>query len=390
MKHNVQKLKKTTHGIGKTILKTADRAGKGIADWGEKHSTSLHKIEKTASDATVSASKAVTGAREGVASILHSATGQLLVSKRVLKRLQNRIESQGGHYRELLRERKFSNIVCVGGESLATLLVASHIPASIVEAYEAAFPNMADSMSFQDAVRMLSDQGDSSLQGFLAGIKGKLFEQKYVEYLNGGNLPEGYFAGLADSPTQQGWDIQIEGPDGTVANLIQLKATDSVGYVREAIEKYPHIDVVTTEEVYSHLALSGVSENITNSGLSNASLGDVLGKGIDAADPIMDWSPPILTLAFIAFTSFTAKDLDLYQKASLLSSRTGKAYLAFLAGNALAVASGTWWLGVLGTVTCHPLLNAGEKKWLAAERLRNLEKVNQEIIDSLKSTPVEA
>ena len=37
--------------------------------------------------------------------------------------------------------------------------------------------------------------------------------------------------------------------DGSVAEAIQLKATESIAYVKEALEKYPDIRVATTSEV---------------------------------------------------------------------------------------------------------------------------------------------
>ncbi len=43
---------------------------------------------------------------------------------------------------------------------------------------------------------------------------------------------------------------------------MQAKVTDSGSYVQSAIERYPSIDVVTTEEVYSHLVVAAVGENI--------------------------------------------------------------------------------------------------------------------------------
>ena len=55
-------------------------------------------------------------------------------------------------------------------------------------------------------------------------------------------------------PSQPGWDIQILNADGTVDQVLQAKATESVSYVKEALEKYPDIEIVTTEEVATRWA----------------------------------------------------------------------------------------------------------------------------------------
>lgn len=170
----------------------------------------------------------------------------LMVSDDDFIEVEQRIKNQGGYYRELTRQNRTEDVVMLSGESLATLLSASTVSENIINAYQAAYPNLAENISFQDKAASLEGE---ALEGFISGIKGKLFEQQYVEYLNQGNLPDGYVAVLASSPTQPGWDIAIEGENGTITSLLQVKATDSVSYVKEALDKYPNIDVVTTEEV---------------------------------------------------------------------------------------------------------------------------------------------
>jgi hypothetical protein len=127
---------------------------------------------------------------------------------RNLKEIAVRIKNQGGYYRELHRNSGAIDSIVLGGETLISLLADGHIPEEIINAYAAAYPNLSDSISFEDKVRQLD--GDS-LTGFISGVKGKLFEQKYAGYLNDGKLPDGYSAKIAESATQLGWDIAIEG-----------------------------------------------------------------------------------------------------------------------------------------------------------------------------------
>lgn len=301
-----------------------------------------------------------------------------------IEKLERDIRNQGGYYRELIKSRRIGDTIFVGGESLAVLLAASHIPQEIVRAYEAAYPQMSQSISFKDKVLSLDE---SSLPGFLSAVKGKLFEQKYVDYLNAGNLPDGFQATLASTANQPGWDIAVMGPDVEMASLIQAKATDSVSYVVAAMRQNPAIDVVTTDEVYSHLVLSGISEGIVNSGIANADLVASLEAAADASDLGFDFLPPWFTLAFIAFTSYKAESLSLYQKLELAGNRTGHAYLAYLIGGGVAAITNTWWLGVIATVSSRFLSESGRRKAQLRHQLFNIYEASQKIINRLGSLP---
>ncbi|RTE85500.1 MULTISPECIES: hypothetical protein [Gammaproteobacteria] len=303
-------------------------------------------------------------------------------SNEKLKNLEADIENQGGHYRELNKRDSTRDSIVLGGESISNLLLLNSIPQDIIDAYEAAYPNLANTISFEEKVRELDSE---SLLGFISGVKGKLFEQKYVDYLNNDNLPDGYTAYLADSPVQSGWDIAIEGPNGEYASVLQAKATDSVSYIQAALERYPQIDVVTTEEVYSHLVMTGVSEGISNSSIQNADLVEALDEAIDNAELTMSFAPPIFALAFIAYTSYKDQSLSLYQKASSAGDRTGKAYLSYILGVGVTAITNTWWLGVLGTVTSRISSDRGIRKREMIKKLQEVKGNNQLIINRLKA-----
>jgi len=299
-----------------------------------------------------------------------------------ITRLQKSIVNQGGLYRELNRRYTAQDSIAIGGETLVSLLAASTIPDDIVNAYEAAYPDLSATISFEDKVRELEPD---ALVGFISGVKGKLFEQQYIAYLNQGNLPDGYTAVLAESATQKGWDIAIEGSNGEIASVLQAKATDSASYVQDAIEKYPNIDVVTTEEVYSHLVMSGISENIAKGSISNAELMETLDQAVDAAELSMDFTPPLFALAFIAFTSYKDESLTLYEKARSAGDRSGKTYLSYLIGGGIAAITNTWWLGVLGSVSSRILSDNGNRKYEMYEQLKTVEENNQLLLDKLNT-----
>jgi hypothetical protein len=356
----------------------AKDAGKSAKELWDENKDGLQTHGKEALDV---GREFASSAYDSVSGVVSSVYYEIKYSDSDINKVQKSIENQGGLYRELNRRHTTSDSIVLGGETLAALLVAKAIPDEIVNAYEAAYPNLAESVSFEDKVRELNSE---ELIGFVSGVKGKLFEQQYVEYLNAGNLPEGYYAELAESVTQPGWDIAITGESGEIASVLQAKATDSVSYVQDAIEKYPNIDIVTTEEVYSHLVMSGVSENISNGQLSNAELEDVLQDAVDSAELSMNFAPPIFALAFIAFTSYKDDSLTLYEKARSAGDRSGKTYLSYILGGGVAALTNTWWLGVLGTVASRILSDSSSKKHDMYEQLKLIEERNQLLLEKLK------
>lgn len=145
---------------------------------------------------------------------------------------------------------------------------------------------------------------DDALQGAINTAKGKYFEYLVVEKLNSGEqmgpllLQDGQRAVLAESFTQPGWDLQIVDSKGAVVDYLQLKATDSVGYVKEALERYPDFQILATREVNdSHLVL--------DSGLSDQTLQEHVREAVEAAEAsvtelFLDYFSPLIPLAAIA------------------------------------------------------------------------------------------
>ena len=101
----------------------------------------------------------------------------------------------------------------------------------------------------------MAGRSPEELAGFVNGWKGKLFEVDVRDRLNAGewvgdlHLEPSQTAQLAASATQPGWDLAIYDSHGAVVDQLQLKATDSLAYVKHALEQYPGIHVLTTAEV---------------------------------------------------------------------------------------------------------------------------------------------
>lgn len=166
----------------------------------------------------------------------------------------------------------------------------------LVEAIRVTNPSLADEHFF--------DLSDDELQGAVNTAKGKYFEYLVADRLNAGEqvgpvmLPDGYHAVLADSLNQPGWDMQIVGPDGATADYLQLKATDSAGYIKEALHRYPDIEILAAHEVaHSGLVLdSGITEDDLHDQVSSAI--DVMDDSV--TDRFLDYFSPLFPLVAIA------------------------------------------------------------------------------------------
>ena len=86
-------------------------------------------------------------------------------------------------------------------------------------------------------------------------------------------LGVGQAAVIAESPTQAIWDLQIVNEsDGSVIEMLQLKATESMGNVKSTLTKNPDIRVVAPSEI------DGVAEEILQTDVSNSDLENAVGK----------------------------------------------------------------------------------------------------------------
>jgi len=254
---------------------------------------------------------------------------------------------------------------------------AGAVPEDVLQAYELAYPRLAESKSLLEVV---NDMDDAQLQGLAVGIKGKLFEIKYADYLNNGHLPDGYSAQLAETATNPGWDIEIVDNHGVICEELQLKATDSLDYIKDAFEKYPYIDIVTTDEVYSHIAMQGFSEHVINSGIDDQALTDIVNSSLADPTSSFDLMPSIIPFAVIAFSVSMQQDLTNFQKGKQFGERSAKSYATYLAGGAVAVATHTWWLGLIATVGSRVLLGIGRNRWERLYELKNFVSNNEQVL----------
>ena len=121
------------------------------------------------------------------------------------------------------------------------------------EAFELAFPGR-DLYQRLEELNVLTPESREAI-GFLNTWKGKYLEVIVIDKLNAGEsvagiqLGPGQVARLFPNLNHPGSDVEILNADGTVAEELQVKATESVSYVKQAIEKYPSIRIVTPDDV---------------------------------------------------------------------------------------------------------------------------------------------
>ncbi|MCL6516752.1 hypothetical protein [Alicyclobacillus sp.] len=182
----------------------------------------------------------------------------------------------------------------------------------LLEAFHLQYPNLS--------IGDLADCTPDQLAGIVNGWKGKYFEVLVRDRLNAGqwvgpiHLAPGQYVDLADTPTQPGWDLVIHNADGSVADTLQLKATESLSYIKEALERYPDIQVLTTDEVFQSadpLADPTLAHHVFDSGISDADLTQTVqeaaarltdhGDLVDALDSALP-GVPLLPAAVILAT----------------------------------------------------------------------------------------
>jgi len=277
------------------------------------------------------------------------------------------------------RKDELLDLLVVAGVTLSQVLRdPASVPENVQKAFALAYPNLAQTETFLDAVERLSSD---ELVGLVSGVKGKLFELELVDHLNNGGLPDGYHAEIADSATQPGWDIRVLDEHGQVSELLQAKATESVQYVQEALQRYPDIDVTTTTEVHAQLTALGLAENVHGSGISEAALQakvEAAAAHSDAAFDASDLVPSSIGLAVIALSVFMKKDASLREKGEHFGQRSAKAGVSAGVGKAALIATQTWWIALIGGVATNWLAGRGQEKREQYEALNKALEVMQE------------
>lgn len=210
----------------------------------------------------------------------------------------------------------------------------------VVTAFHAQYPHVG---SLADKLKDF--QGDpDALRGLMSGIRGKLFEQRYVDLLNDGQLPPGHAAELAASPTQPGWDVLVRDDSGDVVHFVQLKASASASYIRDALERYPDAKVVVPSEVYDSLGdAPDLAGHLVDSGISTSDLSEHVEAAAAMTDGLggLDLVPE-LALIFIAIHGAISLARRREHPLDVLRATGDRLRMAAIAGAAGGIAA---WVG---------------------------------------------
>lgn len=235
------------------------------------------------------------------------------------------------------------------------------ITPQMAEAFHLAYPH--------EELSSLAGQTPEQLAGFVNAWKGKLFEVEVRDRLTAGewvgdlHLEPGQAVELAASATQPGWDLAIHDADGSVVDHLQLKATESLAYVKHALEQYPDTHVLTTSEVTAdagdHLHGMVSTADISDDSLT-AAVTEPLSGLLDSS--VLDTLLPGLPLALIGLTEgygvITGKRSS-GRALKRAASRAGKGLLAGVIGWGISALFGDF-TGVVGGVAAR-LLMGGEQ-----------------------------
>ena len=120
------------------------------------------------------------------------------------------------------------------------------------EAYQKAYPGLADDHSLHEHWLMMQESGQESAHGFMSGLKGK-----FAEILHTERLAEQGFTNveIASDPTQSVWDISATSPNGNPV-LIQVKTgvREYASQVHERMAESPNVDFAVSREIYERLS----------------------------------------------------------------------------------------------------------------------------------------
>lgn len=392
---------------GKTLTQAATATAQGLRDMGAGSSSSMTKTAARAGAALVNATgtaakgvawaggknqaaapaagQVVAGVVSGVVSTASNALDAVALRDTDLKPLQRRLRLAGYKLQDNARLKNESianamqrrskpqllDLLAIGGVSLGSMVAGSAlVPPEVEEAFALAYPGLAaNGVSFLDAVQ---DKSAGALLGLVNGVKGKLFEMDLVTHLNDGGLPAGLTASLAPSATQPGYDLLVKDANGNVVDLLQAKATDSVSYVQEALQRYPDIDLLTTTEVHARLLALGAGERVADSGISATALQQKIeaASGIADAGDAVDWLPGGVSVALIALSALVDRSVSLEQRSAQAGERVAAVGVTGAAGHAALMATGYWWLGLAAGLGSKFLADHGGAKRERLEALR--------------------
>ncbi len=262
-----------------------------------------------------------------------------------------------------MSDEDFADTAVIGGVQIADVLAGRihewEIPFNVKRAFRLQYPNLHE--GFVHAVQRLSDHPEK-LRGLVNGIRGKLFEINYEDYLNHGHLANGLTAHLAHSATNPSWDISITDAHGHVNQLLQLKASAALEAAKHALEAHPNVDVVIPTDVLHHFGeQTDILGHLVDGHESLTHLDGIMDVGVGHAEAAATtFHIPYISFLVIALTThqqYRNGRLTPHEAIIKMTQRASTSVLAMAAGwlaqaalhktiVGIPVAMWTrWWLG---------------------------------------------
>ena len=174
-------------------------------------------------------------------------------------------------------------------EAMEALYQARNVPDELNEAFGRAFSDVAEKSSLHDHYQEMVDRGSGSVTGFVSNLKGKVAELKTESALEE-RFPGGDFR-LAESATQQGWDVIGRFPDRPDI-FVQVKAgsKEYASKTVDAMQADPDNRFAVSSEIYDRIAethpklLARIVHELGPAAELTADVKDGLGKLADNMD----------------------------------------------------------------------------------------------------------
>jgi len=173
---------------------------------------------------------------------------------------------------------------------------------------------------------------------------------------------------------------------------LQLKATESIGYVQEALNAHPGIDVVIPTELYEHLDKLGdhqeLLQHLLNGHANLADIGDHVGHAVDAAnaaDPVGHFpiAGPALVIGLTAFMNWRKcrnRQMSALEYYRSIGERGILAFIATGAGHAVNLLAGEPFVGIPVAVVTRMV---GGQVLHNVHRREELDKMVQNVDESI-------
>ena len=152
----------------------------------------------------------------------------------------------------------------------------SPLGAEFIQAIRDRYPDLADA-SIGEISDHMSQYAPEQMVGVINLIKGKLFERMVVHYEN--NDSDEWRAVLHENEQYPGSDLIFDNETTGESIEVSLKATNNLGYLEDALLKYPEFPIVSTDEV---AAIFGDSAIVMQSGITNEELTQVTKDNFDS------------------------------------------------------------------------------------------------------------